>query len=547
MHIIRINCLLFDIQLKLMQHDFDYIIIGSGFGGSVSALRLSEKGYKVLVIEKGKWYRSEDFAKTNWNLRKWLWMPSLRFFGIMKMSIFRHIVILSGTGVGGGSLVYANTLPVPKSAFYKSGSWSELVDWETELKPFYKKALKMLGASRNPKLFDGDLALKELAKEIGKEDQFENPDVAVFFGKEGVKVKDPYFDGKGPERAGCNFCGGCMTGCRYNAKNTLDKNYLYLAQSNGAEILAENEVYNVLPIDTKDGATGYKVAVKSSTKFFGSTKEYTSKGVIFSGGVLGTIKLLLKLKTTSLPLVSDKLGDDIRTNNETLVSVSTLDKTKNLSKGVAIGSLLHTDDNSHLEIVRYSLGSDFWKLLHLPLSNGRNTVERMANMAQQVVKYPLSYFKIYWVNSWSKNTTVLLFMQSIDSTLKFKNNFLGGMSSSVGTGLKPSAYIPESIALTEKYSKIINGKPTSFVLESVAGIPSTAHVLGGAVMGKDRSEGVINKNNEVFGYQNMLIIDGSMISANPGVNPSLSITAIAERAMDQFPARIENKDFLKAQ
>ena len=279
-----------------MQYDFDYIIIGSGFGGSVSALRLSEKGYKVLVIEKGKWYEAKDFAKTNWNLRKWLWMPYLRFFGIMKMSIFRHIVIISGTGVGGGSLVYANTLPIPKTNFYKSGSWSELEDWETELKPFYQKALTMLGASRNPKLFDGDIALKELAKEIGREDQFENPDVAVYFGKEGVKVKDPYFDGKGPDRAGCTFCGGCMTGCRHNAKNTLDKNYLYLAQNNGAKILAENEVHDVLPIDNKDGSTGYKVLVKSSTQLFKSKKEFTSKGVIFSGGVLGTIKLLTKLK-----------------------------------------------------------------------------------------------------------------------------------------------------------------------------------------------------------------------------------------------------------
>lgn len=520
-----------------MQYDFDYIIIGSGFGGSVSALRLSEKGYKVLVIEKGKWFEAKDFAKTNWNISKWLWMPYLRFFGIMKMSIFKHIVIISGTGVGGGSLVYANTLPVPKSTFYKSGSWSELEDWETELKPFYQKALTMLGASRNPKLFDGDIALKQLAKEIGREDQFENPDVAVYFGREGIKVKDPYFDGKGPDRAGCNFCGGCMTGCRHNAKNTLDKNYLYLAQNNGATILAENEVYDVLPIDNKDGSKGYKIFVKSSTQLFKSKKEFTSKGVIFSGGVLGTVKLLLKLKKKSLPKLSEKLGDDIRTNNETLISVSSLDKTKNLSKGVAIGSLLHTDDNSHLEIVRYSEGSGFWKLLHLPLSNGKNTLARLQNMIQQVLKFPLSYFKIYFVNSWSKSTTVLLFMQSIDSTLKFKNNFLGGISSSVSTGKKPSAYIPESIALTDKYSKIINGKATSFVLESIAGIPSTAHVLGGAVMGKDFSQGVINKNNEVFGYQNMYVIDGSMISANPGVNPSFSITAIAERAMDQIPVK----------
>ena len=381
---------------------------------------------------------------------------------------------------------------------------------------------------------NGDLALKELAKEIRKEDQFENPEVAVFFGKPGVKVKDPYFEGKGPKREGCNFCGGCMTGCRYNAKNTLDKNYLYLAQNLGAKILAEKEVYNVLPTYGSDGSNGYKVFLKSSTQFFKNKKQFTSKGVIFSGGVLGTVKLLLKLKPKSLPLLSDKLGEDIRTNNETLISVSTLDKNKNVSKGVAIGSLLHTDANSHLEVVRYSEGSGFWKLLHLPLSNGKNTLTRLLTMTKQVFRFPLRYFKIYFLNSWSKSTVVLLFMQSIDSTLTFKTNFFGGIASTVGKGVKPSAYIPESIALTKKYSEIIDGVPTSFVLESIAGIPSTAHVLGGAVMGKDSSQGVINKNNEVFGYKNMYVIDGAMISANPGVNPSLSITAIAERAMAQI-------------
>jgi|FLOH01.1.fsa_nt_gi cholesterol oxidase len=520
-----------------MSYDYDYIIIGSGFGGSVSSLRLSEKGYKVLVVEKGKWYASKDFAKTNWNLKKWLWMPAFRFFGIMKMSIFRHIVIVSGTGVGGGSLVYANTLPVPKTAFYTTGSWQSLADWETVLKPYYQTALKMLGAQKNPRLYDGDKALKQLAKEIGRESEFEHPNVAVYFGDEGVKVNDPYFDGKGPDRTGCNFCGGCMTGCRHDAKNTLDKNYLFLAQQNGAKILAETEVYDVLPIDKHEGKTGYKVAVKSSTKLFKTKKTLTSKGVIFSGGVLGTIKLLLKLKKKSLPNLSETLGDNIRTNNETLISVSTLDKNKDLSKGVAIGSLLHTDENSHLEIVRYAAGSGFWKLFHLPLSLGKNTLIRLLKMFGQVLKSPLSYFKIYFLNAWSKSTTVLLFMQSIDSTLKFKRSIFGQMVSSVSTGNKPSPNIPESIALTKKYSEIINGKATSFALETLAGIPSTAHILGGAVMGKDSTEGVINNNNAVFGYKDLYVIDGSMISANPGVNPSLSITAIAEHAMAQIQAK----------
>jgi cholesterol oxidase len=519
----------------LVRSDFDYIIIGSGFGGSVSALRLSQKGYDVLVVEKGKWYKAEDFAKTNWNLKKWLWIPFFRFFGIMKMSIFRHVVVVSGTGVGGGSLVYANTLPIPKSTFYNTGSWSNLADWKSELEPFYKTALRMLGATKNPRLFDGDKALQELAREIRREDEFVHPDVAVFFGEGGVKVKDPYFDGRGPDRVGCIYCGGCMTGCRHNAKNTLDKNYLHLAQIYGAQILAENEVYDVVPLDGEEGATGYRVSVKSSTNIIRQKKEFTSRGVIFSGGVLGSIKLLLKLKQKSLPLLSDKLGHDIRTNNETLISVSTLDKNKDMSKGVAIGSQLQTDEHSHLEVVRYAEGSGFWKLFHLPQATGKNTVVRLIRMIGAVLKSPIAYFRIYITNSWSKSTVVLLFMQTIESTLRLKRNIWGNMVTAIGSGVKPTPHIPESIALTEKYAGIINGKQTSFALEMLAGIPSTAHILGGAVMGKDATMGVIDKDNKVFAYNNMMIVDGSVISANPGVNPALSITAIAERAMYQIP------------
>lgn len=527
-------------KISNKDNQYDYIIIGSGFGGSVSALRLSEKGYKVLVIEKGKWYHSKDFAKTNYNLSKWLWIPALRFFGIMKLSIFRHIAIVSGTGVGGGSLVYANTLPIPKTPFYKTGSWASLADWEQDLKPYYQTALKMLGASPNPRLYEGDLALKKLSKDLGRANQFEHPNVAVYFGNENETVEDPYFNGKGPNRTGCQFCGGCMTGCRHNAKNTLDKNYLYLAQQLGTKILAEQEVVDVLPLDQLDGKMGYKISVKSSTKFFKKRMEFTSKGVIFSGGVLGTVKLLLKLKIKSLPKLSDKLGEDIRTNNETLISVSTLDKNKDVSRGVAIGSLLNTDENSHLEIVRYSAGSGFWRWSHLPLAIGNNTFIRLLNMIVNVFKSPLGYLKIY-INNWSKHTVVLLFMQSIDSTLRFKRTVFGRLKTSVSSGVKPTPNIPESIELTKKYAQIINGKPTSFALESIAGIPSTAHILGGAVMGENAKIGVINKRNEVFNYQNMYVIDGSMISANPGVNPSLSITAIAEHAM----AQIKIKDLIR--
>lgn len=513
---------------------YDYIIIGSGFGGSVSALRLSEKGYKVLVIEKGKWFNAEDFPKTNWNLKRWLWMPRLGFKGIMKISAFRHILALSGTGVGGGSLVYANTLPIPMKDFYTTGSWYELADWQNELKPYYEQALNMLGAARNPKLYDADIGLQTLAKEMGKEQHFEATDVSVFFGEADKTVADPYFDGEGPDKTGCTFCGGCMTGCRYGAKNTLDTNYLYLAQKKGCEIIADHEVVDVKPNGADDGSQGYTVKAKS-TSIFGMTKTFNTKSVIFSGGVVGTVKLLLKLKNKSLPNISDKLGNDIRTNNETLISVSSLDKETDVSKGVAIGSFFHTDENSHLESVRYAAGSGFWKILHFPYVTGSNMFIRLVKLIGKVILSPISFFKVYFVNSWSKKTTVLLFMQTIDSTLKIKRGLFGGLISRVSTGKKPTAFIPESIELTKGFAKIMNGKTTAMVTDTLVGIPSTAHILGGAVMGADASKGVIDKNNFVFAYKNMMVCDGSMISANPGVNPSLSITAISERAMAGIP------------
>ncbi len=513
-----------------MKEAYDYVIIGSGFGGSVSALRLAEKGYSVLVIEKGKWYRSKDFPKSNWNLKKWLWLPFLRWFGIMKISFYKNVVVISGAGVGGGSLVYGNTLPVPKKDFFTSGSWSQLLDWQTQLAPHYETALKMLGANKTPALFDSDKALEDMATTMGIENHFSATDVAVYFGTPNKTVPDPYFDGKGPERTGCNYCGGCMTGCRIGAKNTLDKNYLYLAQQLGVDILAESEVYDVIPQDS-----GYRVAYKSSTRFFKKKKIISTKGVIFSGGVIGTVKLLLQLKKKSLPKLSDKIGDDIRTNNESLISVTNLDASKDMSKGVAIGSILHTDKNSHLEIVRYAKGSGFWRLSHLPLTHGKNALIRILKMFISLCKYPIAYLKLYTIRDWSKRTTVLLFMQTLDSTLKFKLNSIGRMNTSVSEGKKPSAFIPRSLELAKKYSRLVNGKETVFGLEPLAGIPSTAHILGGAVMGVNSSQGVINTFNEVFGYDNMYVCDGSMISANPGVNPSLSITAITEHAMSKIP------------
>jgi len=526
-----------DKMLSQAHFDYDYIIIGSGFGGSVAALRLAEKGYKVLVIEKGKWLTAKDFPATNWNLKKWLWLPALRFFGLFKLTYFRHVAILSGVGVGGGSLVYANTLPVPKSKFFQAETWAHLADWEKELEPFYQTALKMLGATPSPRLEIGDRALQQLAREIGKEEHFNATTVGVYFGEPGVTVPDPYFNGSGPTRTGCIFCGGCMLGCRHNAKNTLDKNYLYFAQQNGAKIQAEAEVYDVAPLDQNNGAAGYRVKWKSSTSlYYNKGNDYSCRGVVFAGGVLGTVKLLLELRQGSLPRLSGKVGAGIRTNSESLIGVTTFDKNKIFSEGIAIGSILHTDAHSHLEPVRYSAGSGFWRIFMSPLAYGKNALTRTAKVFVDVIEHPVQNLKAFFVDDWSKRSQILLFMQTLDSTLRFSRG-LFGMKSNLENGTAPTAFIPEAKALAERYAKIVNGKPTALSTETLLGIPTTAHILGGAVMGRDGSEGVIDKDNRVFGYENMYVCDGAMISANPGVNPSLTIMALAERAMSKIPQK----------
>ncbi len=516
-----------------LKNRYDYIIVGSGFGGSVSALRLAEKGYSVLVIEKGKWFRGEDFPKTNWHLKKWLWLPALKLFGILRLTFFRHVSVLSGVGVGGGSLVYANTLPKPKSKFFTHGSWAGLTDWEKELNPFYDTAWQMLGASENPLMDEADYAMKNLAKSIDKEDDFNPTKVAIYFGEKGKTVDDPYFGGKGPDRTGCTGCGACMTGCRYNAKNTLDKNYLHLAQQLGVDILAESLVSNVYPVGNKDGSDGYKITFKNSTSWFSKNSKVISSGVVFSGGVLGTIPLLLKLKDISLPNLSSMVGDDVRTNNEALILNVTLDKEKDLSKGIAIGSIIDLDNNSHLEPVKYGEGSGFWRLMMMPMVSEKNFFLRIIKLILTPFTDPIKWLKVMFVNDFAKRSSVLLFMQNLDSTLRFKNG-LFGMGTKLSKGKAPSAFIPEAHAIAKKHAKETNSKSVVMWTETVTGIPSTAHILGGAVMGEDSNSGVIDKDNKVFGYKNMYVCDGSMISANPGVNPSLSITARAERAMSKI-------------
>ncbi len=516
---------------------YDYVIIGSGFGGSVSALRLAEKGYKVLVIEKGKHFSEKDFPKNNWKLRKWLWLPAFRFFGFFKMTFFRHVGILSGVGVGGGSLVYANTLPRPHSVFYKTGSWAELFDWKNELKPFYETAEKMLGAVQNPRLFDSDYTLHAVADQLGQVGEFEPTKVAVFFGEPQKKVSDPYFNGEGPERSGCNFCGACMTGCRYNAKNTLDKNYLYLAQKLGVEIIAENKVTRISPLGKQNGTEGYEIEYKNSTSFLIKKKKVIkTKGVVLSGGVLGTVRLLLDMKKKHLPNLSKHLGNFIRTNNESLVLVTSKQKQKDFSQGVAIGSMFPVDKNSHVEPVRYGSGSGFWKLLGVPLTHGRNMFTRFFKIIFNIFRRPLAYFRIFFTRDFAKQSVILLFMQHLDSTLRLKKGWFN-LRTGMSEGKAPTAFMPEAKMLAEKTAKVIDGKPMVLITEALTGIPTTAHILGGAVIGGSSEEGVIDANQKVFGYENMYVCDGSAVSANPGVNPSLTITAMSERAMSKIPEK----------
>lgn len=515
--------------------EYDYVIIGSGFGGSVSALRLSEKGYKVLVIEKGKWFKAADFPKTNWNLKKWLWLPKVGFQGFFKMTFLNHVTVLSGVGVGGGSLTYANTLPIPKEQFFKSGSWATLNNWKTVLAPFYETAYKMLGATTNPKLDAADLAIKNLAKEIGKENNFEASKVAVYFGEAGKTVKDPYFNGKGPDRTGCVQCGACMTGCKYNSKNTLDKNYLYLAQQLGAKIIAEKEVINVMPIDIVDGSNGYTIEYKSKLGKK-SKRKVTTKGVVFSGGVMGTVPLLLELKEKSLPSLSEKLGCNIRTNNESLLVMTSTEKNnKDYSKGIAIGSVLHTDENSHLEPVRYGEGSSFFRTLTIPTIHNKFVLFRLLGIVGIVLKQPIVFLKTLFAKNYAKKTTVLLFMQTLDSTLRIKKGIFTRIKTVTEGDEKPNAFIPEALTLSKKFGKMVKAIPYANFTDVLLGSPTTAHILGGAVMGENNLVGVIDKECKVFDYKNMFVCDGSMISANPGVNPSLSITAITEYAMSKIP------------
>jgi len=524
-----------------VQSHWDWIIVGSGFGGSVSALRLAEKGYRVLVLEKGKRFDKRDFPTSNWDVMRWLWRPALGMRGLFQMSFLSHVTVLHGVGVGGGSLVYANTLPLPKDGFFASPSWSHLADWRAELAPHYATARRMLGAATNPSVTPGDRVLRSIAQDLGKEKDFHSTEVAVFFGKPDVEVPDPYFDGQGPPRTGCNFCGACMTGCRVGAKNTLDRNYLYLAEKLGVRVEPETEVLAVRP--RKEG--GYRVETEHTFRER-DARTFTADRVVFAGGVMGTLPLLLAMREDpdGLPRLSACLGDKVRTNNESLIGIIAPDTKEDFSKGVAITSILETDEHSHVEPVRYAEGSGFFRIMALPYSPGSNVLVRLGGAVRGFLRQPWLWLKALTVRDFAKVSQVLLYMRTLEGSLRVRlgrspyTGFSRGLVSDLSPGTSaPSAFMDEAGDLARRFADKVGGVSMTMISESLMGTPTTAHILGGAAMGASADEGVIDREHRLFGYEGLYVIDGSAVSANPGVNPSLTITALAERAMSKIPAR----------
>jgi len=528
-----------------MEPDYDVLIIGSGFGGSVSALRLTEKGYHVGVLEAGRRFADHEFAKTSWRLREFLWAPKLGCYGIQRIHLLRNVMILAGAGVGGGSLNYANTLYVPPAPFFEDGQWSHITDWREELMPHYDQAQRMLGVVKNPTMTDADRIMKEVAEEMGVGDTFTPTPVGVFFGVDGTTpgqtVPDPYFGGAGPDRTGCIECGECMTGCRHGAKNTLVKNYLALAEKAGAQVLPMTTVTAVRQVS--DG-TWEVDTVRTGRWLRKNTATFTARNVILAAGTWGTQKLLFDMRDSgALPEVSDRLGVLTRTNSESIVGAGRYHATDDLdlTHGVAITSSIHPTPDTHIEPCRYGKGSNAMGLLQTLMTDGSgpggSDVPRWRQLLKAAVTNPRAALRMLVVHQWSERTMISLVMQHLDNsitTFTKDGPFGRRMTSKQGHGEPNPTWIPVGNQVTRRIAEKIDGVAGGTWGE-MFNIPLTAHFLGGAAIGDSPENGVIDPYHRVYGYPSLYVVDGAAISANLGVNPSLSITAQAERAAALWP------------
>ncbi|MDQ1322653.1 MAG: cholesterol oxidase [Actinomycetota bacterium] len=530
--------------------DYDVLIIGSGFGGSVSALRLTEKGYRVGVLEAGRRFADDEFAKTSWRLREFLWAPRLGCYGIQRIHLLRNVMILAGAGVGGGSLNYANTLYVPPDPFFSDQQWAHITDWRAELMPHYDQAQRMLGVVKNPTLTDADRIMKEVADEMGVGDTFTPTPVGVFFGPDGEKapgktVPDPYFGGAGPARTGCIECGECMTGCRHGAKNTLVKNYLALAERAGAQVIPMTTVTGVQ--QRADGVWNVET-VRTGRWVRKHTSTFTADHVILAAGTWGTQKLLFAMRDTGrLPKLSDRLGLLTRTNSESIVGAARYQASPDLdlTHGVAITSSIHPTPDTHIEPVRYGKGSNAMGLLQTLMTDGSGPagtdVPRWKQLLRAAVTRPRDTVRMLVVRRWSERTVISLVMQHLDNSITTftKKGPLGWrMTSKQGHGEPNPTWIPAGNQVTRRIAEKIDGVAGGTWGE-LFNIPLTAHFLGGAAIGDSPQTGVIDPYQRVYGYPTLYVADGAAISANLGVNPSLSITAQAERAAALWPNKGE--------
>lgn len=522
-------------------YDYDWIVVGSGFGGSVAALRLAEKGYKVAVLECGRRVADADFPASSWHIGRFFWAPALGLRGISRVSLFKDILIGSGAGVGGGSLVYANTLYRANAAFFAHPQWAGLADWGALLAPHYETAERMLGVQTVPWESENQKLLRAMGEHFGAADTFRRTPCAVYFGAAGVTVPDPYFGGAGPDRTGCTRCGGCTTGCNVGAKNTLVKNYLWFAEKLGVDVLPDTEVADIRPLDD-DGEAGHVVTTRRLGAWFGGEgHRLRARGVVVAAGALGTNRLLASCKHGGgLPRLSDRLGHLVRTNSESILAVTLPDDTCAVTRDVSISASIHVSHDTHIELVSYGDHASYMKFFFTLLTGKGTRLTRPLLLLAQVLRHPLRFLKSLSPFGWSRRSAILLVMQPLDNALslvaKPRRFGRGVRLTTEQHAEKPNpTFIAEGNAAAAWLAEHTGGIAQSMVPEALANIPTTAHILGGAVIGADAGSGVVDRYGRTFGYPNLLVCDGAIMPANPGVNPSLTITALAEHVMSRVP------------